>query len=110
MERLILERMRSAGISEADLRSSGMIPMPDGEDLSWQYLQFVRDHPVSWCVPTEILYGSADCLTGPETVRTFAETHHAGLTVMDGGEHWFHTPEQMRFLDAWILEHKNDGL
>jgi len=22
---------------------------------------------------------------------------------MDGGEHWFHTEEQMRFLDDWII-------
>ena len=26
----------------------------------------------------------------------------APLTVMDGGEHWFHTDEQMAFLDKWI--------
>ncbi|SHK90194.1 hypothetical protein SAMN05216582_12334 [Selenomonas ruminantium] len=32
----------------------------------------------------------------------FAEKHQAGLTVMEGGEHWFHTEEQMAFLDAWI--------
>ena len=33
----------------------------------------------------------------------FAEKHNATLTVMEGGEHWFHTEEQMRFLDEWIL-------
>ena len=26
----------------------------------------------------------------------------ATLTVMEGGEHWFHTEEQMDFLDRWI--------
>lgn len=26
----------------------------------------------------------------------------ADLTVMPGGEHWFHTPEQMQFLDDWM--------
>ena len=25
-----------------------------------------------------------------------------GCEVMPGGEHWFHTPEQMAFLDGWI--------
>ena len=25
------------------------------------------------------------------------------LTVMENGEHWFHTEEQMKFLDEWIL-------
>ena len=24
------------------------------------------------------------------------------LTVMRNGEHWFHTEEQMKFLDEWI--------
>jgi len=24
------------------------------------------------------------------------------VTVMEGGEHWFHTAEQMAFLDDWI--------
>ena len=26
------------------------------------------------------------------------------LTVMNNGEHWFHTDEQMNFLDDWICE------
>ena len=26
----------------------------------------------------------------------------ATLTVMKGGEHWFHTEEEMKFLDEWI--------
>jgi len=43
-------------------------------------------------------------LTSIETVSAFAKQHHAGLTVMPGGEHWFHTEEQMQFLDHWIRE------
>ena len=43
-------------------------------------------------------------LTFIETVSAFAKQHHAGLTVMPGGEHWFHTEEQMQFLDHWIRE------
>jgi hypothetical protein len=39
-------------------------------------------------------------------MKDFAEKHHAGLTVMENGEHWFHTEEQMAFLDKWILEAK----
>ena len=34
----------------------------------------------------------------------FAKKHNAMLTVMEGGEHWFHTEEQMRFLDEWIIK------
>ena len=48
------------------------------------------------------LYGEHDNLTSIETVSAFAKQHHADLTVMPGGENWFHTEEQMRFLDHWI--------
>ena len=37
-----------------------------------------------------------------ERTLTFARAHGAKLTVMEEGEHWFHTEEQMAFLDAWI--------
>lgn len=73
-----------------------------GEDLSWEYLTYVRNHSLKWNVPTQILYGQKDQLTSLEMMQDFAEKHQAGLTVMEGGEHWFHTEEQMAFLDAWI--------
>ena len=69
-----------------------------GETLSWDYQCYVRQHPVIWNVPTCILYGEYDNLTHVETVSAFANRHHADLTVMPGGEHWFHTDGQMRFL------------
>ena len=46
--------------------------------------------------------GSLDHLTSYETIQDFQVKHNAGLTVMKGGEHWFHTKEQMEFLDRWI--------
>ena len=68
----------------------------------------VWEHPVSWNVPTDILYGSEDNLTSIDTMTAFAQAHHANLTIMDGGDHWFHTDEQMKFLDNWIRE-KSDN-
>lgn len=62
----------------------------------------MRKHPVTWSVSTDILYGGKDNLTSIETITAFAKAHHASLTVMEDGEHWFHTEEQMRFLDDWI--------
>ena len=44
-----------------------------------------------------------DNLTSPETVSAFAARTGASLTVMPGGEHWFHTDGQMRFLGEWIM-------
>ena len=103
MEKLILNMMSWADITEKELKEKGVIPTSFGEDLSWEYLCYVREHPVCWTVPTRILYGSRDNLTSHETISAFAKTHGAELAVMEGGEHWFHTDEQMRFLDNWII-------
>ncbi len=108
MENLIRNMMAWAGVSEAELEARGVIPTDFGEDLSWEYLSYVRSHPIRWSVPTRILYGSGDRLVTPETVRAFAEKHGARLTVMEGGEHWFHTETQLAFLDAWIREKERE--
>lgn len=103
MEKLICDMMAWANVTESELQSKGVVHTAFGEDLSWTYLCYVRNHPVNWTVPTRILYGSHDELTTLETIRDFSNNHNARLTVMEGGEHWFHTEEQMRFLDEWIL-------
>ena len=108
MEKLITDMMGWAGITESELQKKGTIHTDFGEELSWEYLYYVREHPVSWNVPTDILYGSEDNLTSIDTMTAFAQAHHANLTIMDGGDHWFHTDEQMKFLDNWIRE-KSDN-
>ena len=102
MERLICNMMTWTNVTENELAERLEIPTDFGETLSWQYLCYVREHPISWNVPTRILYGEHDNLTSPETITAFANEHGAELTVMPGGEHWFHTEEHMRFLDNWI--------
>ena len=87
MELVITGMMMRAGTTEDELRSRETVRTDSGDILSWKYLCYVRDHPIRWCVPTEILYGRFD-----------------SLTVMENGEHWFHTEEQMRFLDEWIRQ------
>ena len=102
LEALILEMMARARVTETRLKAAGLIKTDFGEELSWDYLCDVRAHPLRWQVPTEILWGSQDKLTPYERVAAFAGEHKARLTVMEGGEHWFHTQAQMRFLDEWI--------
>ena len=104
MDKLITDMMKWANVTEQELELKGVIHTDLGEDLSWKYLSYVRSHPIEWRVPTQILYGSKDHLMSLDTITRFANKNHATLTVMDGGEHWFHTEEQMRFLDRWIKE------
>ncbi|MCR4615258.1 MAG: alpha/beta hydrolase [Clostridiales bacterium] len=102
MEKLIRDMMLWANVTEDELKEKGVIHTAFGEDLSREYLSYVISHPVEWNVPTEILYGGRDNLTSFDTITSFAKRHNAGLTVMEDGEHWFHTEEQMLFLDEWI--------
>ncbi len=102
MERLILDMLGWAQSTEEELERAGTLETDFGETLSWDYLVWVRKHPISWSVPTAILYGSRDRLQSRASVEAFARRVGASLTVMEDGEHWFHTEEQMRFLDRWI--------
>ena len=102
MEQLILDMMEWANVSEKDLYEKKEISTDFGETLSWKYLCFVRENPIAWNVPTEILYAEKDNLISRQTVDRFVDSHNANLTVMENGEHWFHTDEQLAFLEGWM--------
>lgn len=103
MERLISDMMMWANVTEDELREKKLIETSFGETLSWEYLCYARESTDKWAIPTDILYGTADNLTSLETVTEFADKHNASLTIMENGEHRFHTDEQMRVLDEWII-------
>lgn len=98
----ILDMMSWANVAEKELYEKKEISTDFGETLSWQYLCYVRENPISWNVPTEILYAGNDNLTSRQTVERFVHNHNSNLTVMENGEHWFHIEEQLAFLDDWM--------
>ena len=102
MEKLIIDMMLSENIKEEELHKKKEIKTSFGEILSWKYLTFVRKNPIEWNIPTYILYGENDDLTSYETILNFTNKSKANLTIMKGGEHWFHTDEQIEFLNNWI--------
>ena len=101
MEKLIRSMMTRQNVTEEELREKKEIGT-----LSWEYLRYVREHPLRWDVPTHILYGEFDKLTSFDTVSAFAKEIGATLEVMPGGEHWFHTKEQMDFHDRWLRQYR----
>lgn len=102
MEKLILDMLKKANVTEKELSLKKFIKTSFGELLSWEYLSYARENPVTWNTPSSILYGENDNLTSLETIRNFADRINADLTIMENGEHWFHTDEQMLFLDNWF--------
>ena len=102
MEKLIMDMMLWSKVTEDELQSKKEISTAFGETLSWEYLCYVRKYPIKWHTPTHILYGGKDNMTSRETISEFADSIGATLSVMEDGEHWFHTAEQMKVLDHWI--------
>ena len=103
MEKLIRDMMGWAGVTQEQLKEAGEIPTAFGETLSWNYLTYAAEHRITeWDSPTAILYAGQDHLTSRQTVDDFAQRFGCTVTVMENGEHWFHTEEQLAVLDAWL--------
>lgn len=103
MEKLIRDMMDWAGVTQEQLKEAWEIPTAFGETLSWTYLTYAVEHRITeWDSPTAILYAGQDHLTARETVDAFAKRFGCTVTVMENGEHWFHTDEQMAVLDEWL--------
>ena len=49
MEKLICDMMQWANVTEAELEQRKIIPTDFGEELSWEYLCYVRAHPFFLC-------------------------------------------------------------
>ena len=104
MESIILNIMKCENITEDKLMSEKEIETSFGESLSWEYLSYVRKKTIHWDIPTNILFADNDNMTSVDTMTNFANKINANLTTMKGGEHWFHTDEQMNFLANWFKE------
>ena len=103
MEKLIRDMMGWAGVTREQLKAAGEIPTAFGETLSWKYLTYAAEKRITkWDIPTAILYAGQDHLTSRQTVDDFAQRFGCTVTVMENGEHWFHTEEQLDVLDAWL--------
>ncbi|MCC0636388.1 MULTISPECIES: alpha/beta hydrolase [unclassified Clostridioides] len=102
MQQLISNMMLWANVSEEQLKHELIIPTSFGHTLSWEYLQYVKKHPITkWNTTTRILYGKHDELTELSVVEKFTRHFNCNLTVIANGEHWFNTPEQLKVLNKW---------
>ncbi|WP_342435465.1 alpha/beta hydrolase [Paenibacillus sp. FSL L8-0436] len=106
MERIIKGMMTGFNVSEEKLKAEKEVSTPIGQILYWDYYQYVKSHPINtWKSPTAILYGSDDNLCEFDVVSAFSDRFHCELGVMEHGEHYFHTKEQLQFFRQWLQEH-----
>lgn len=102
MGQLIQNMMQWAGVTKERLQKEGVIPTDFGQTLSWEYLTWVQENPITnWGHPTKILYAGQDNLTERHVVDAFISHFGGELTVIENGEHWFHTPNQLETMKKW---------
>jgi len=103
MERLIQNMMKWFNVDDKTLQGKGEIETPMGETLSWKYYSFVQNNRiVQWNIPTSILYGTADNLTERLIVNEFANKYKCNLDIVEGGQHFFTSEEELVALDKWM--------
>ena len=101
MKRIIENMMVWFDVSEVRLEKEQEISTPI-KTLYWDYYQYVLKHPVKWDKPTSILYGAHDNLCEFEFVDHFSKRVHADITILEEGEHFFHTETQLAFFREWL--------
>ncbi|MFS0783441.1 alpha/beta hydrolase [Bacillus sp. 1P06AnD] len=103
MERLIENMMKWFNVTPELLKKEMTIETPIGQKLYWDYFCYVKEHPITiWNTNTYILYGAKDDLCEFETINNFKEKYHCVLDVMETGEHFFHTEEQLKVVEQWL--------
>lgn len=110
MGRLIENMLRWAGLSPQRLEAAGALVIPAGQALYWDDYCFIKAHPVTrWEVPTDLLYGENDALCERVLLDEFARRFDCRLQVMERGEHFFHTPEQLAVYRDWLEKRLEAG-
>ena len=104
MERIIGNMMEGFQVSEERLKAEKQIKLPIGQTLDWDYYYYVRENPIcfDWKTPTAILYGSEDNLCAWKDVSAFANRVQATVKILEHGEHYFHTEDQLREFEGWV--------
>ena len=103
MKVIIDNMMKWGNITEEELKEEKEIKTNFGPTLYWDYYKYVKENPiVEWNKETNILYGSNDNMQEEDLIRDFVDKFNAKLTVLENGEHYFHTKEQLEFYKNWL--------
>lgn len=106
MKRIINNMMTWFNVTEDRLKTEKEIPTPAGHILYWDYYCYVKEHPVTaWNKSTSILYGSEDNISEFDVISEFAKHFDCDLQVVEKGEHYFHSEEQMQVFRQWLKKH-----
>lgn len=103
MKEIIDNMMLWSNITEEDLKSKQEIKTDLGQTLYWDYYKYVKENPIiNWNKKTWILYGSQDDMQKQNIIKEFSVKFNCELSILENGEHYFHTKEQLLFYENWL--------
>ena len=105
MKVIVDNLMKWSNVSEDNLKNAEEIPTEFGQTLYWDYYSYVKENPIeNWDKKTCILYGNKDNLQDEKLINDFCNRFNCDLVVLENGEHFFHTKEQLEFYTNWLNE------
>lgn len=103
MKVIIDNMMLWSNINEKELEEKQEIKTDFGQTLYWDYYKYVKENPiVNWNKDTHILYGNKDNMQDQNIIQEFSNRFNCKLSILENGEHYFHTEEQLSYYKKWL--------
>ena len=103
MKVIIDNMMLWSNTTENDLREKQEIKTDFGQTLYWDYYLYVKENPITnWNKKTYILYGNEDNMQDENIIKNFSENFSCKLSILEDGEHYFHTEKQLDYYKNWL--------
>ncbi len=103
MKTIIDNMMLWSNTTEEELKEKQEVKTDFGQTLYWNYYKYVKDNPITnWNKKTYILYGNKDNMQNEDIIKKFSNKFNCDLSILENGEHYFHTEEQLKFYKEWL--------
>ena len=103
MKIVINNMMMWSNSTEEKLKEKQKIKTDFGQTLYWDYYLYVKNNPITkWDKKTYILYGNKDNMQNEAIIKEFVNNFDCNLTILENGEHYFHTEEQLNYYKNWL--------
>ena len=103
MKVIIDNMMLWSNTTEEKLKEKQEIKTDFGQTLYWDYYEYVNNNPITnWNKKTFVLYGNKDNLQDENIIKDFCNNFNFSLSILENGEHYFHTEEQLKLYGNWI--------
>ncbi len=103
MKIIIDNMMVWSNTTENELEEKQEIKTDFGQTLYWDYYQYVKENSImEWNKKTYILYGTKDNIQEQNIIKDFSNKFNCELSILENGEHYFHTEEQLDYYKNWL--------